>query len=84
LNVAIAKAKVLAGMPDEPTHIIRYPESKTFLEMLLDDLQSSPDREVRLQLPGAPMETLGSLWRLERVLAEGGVAAMLPGDISVQ
>ena len=84
LTVAVAKAKDLAGIADEATQIVRYPENKTFVEMLLDDLQPKPESDVLMKLGAGTLEGFGAMWRLERVLSEGGVAAMLPGDIDVQ
>jgi len=85
LDAAIAQARTLAQIPaDEQVAIERLPKRKTFLEQILEDLepQAAVPAEV-LAVPGL-RESLGQLWILDQVLADGGVAAMMPGRIEIR
>ncbi|MSQ00571.1 MAG: signal peptide peptidase SppA [Myxococcales bacterium] len=83
LDAALLKARELAAVPQgEELRIERYPRRRTFIEQLSEDLQKA-------RLPAeATLPEVKRAWAqlevLERVLADGGVAAMLPAAIDVR
>jgi protease-4 len=84
LDVAISKARSLAGVPeDEDIGIVRLPKRRTFLDQMVEDLQSA-----RLPAEAAALPEVKAAYdrlvALDRVLARGGVAAMLPGTIEIR
>lgn len=85
LDVALAKAAELASIEDYA--IAQWPVKKSFVEVVLEDLDKSSSASMQ-SLPGQilGMDTAGleGLFVLERVLAGGGVAAMLPGALTVE
>ncbi|MCO4743326.1 MAG: signal peptide peptidase SppA [Proteobacteria bacterium] len=80
LDKAVAKAAELAQVDDYG--IDRLPRQKDFFEVLLDDLADAsveqPTVKVDLGLPGSE-QAVQEVLLLERVFADGGVAAWLPG-----
>ncbi len=83
LETALKKARELAEVPDgEELRLERYPRRRTFIEQLSEDL-----KEARLP-PEATLPEVKRAWAqfevLERVLQDGGVAAMLPAAIEVR
>jgi protease-4 len=86
LDVAIDSAKQLAGVSGR-VEIIRYPERLGFLDQLIKELD-----EPTTSLPGAarlpsaaPIEAImQSLLVLDEVLADNGVAAILPGHMIIR
>ena len=84
LHTAIDKVGELAGSSE--LGVTRWPRRKGFVDVLLEDLQS-PEAAVRVSLVGfddvsdAAME---EVFMLQRVLADGGVAALLPGTLKVR
>jgi protease-4 len=91
LDVALNKAKELGKIgADEDYALERFPRTKTFFDQLSDSLdkQTSMSSMSGLSAEAAAVpelgEALGQLLILDRVLGEGGVAAMLPGRITVK
>ncbi len=85
LRDAISKAAELAEVADYG--VMRLPEQKDFLELLLEDLaEASAPQVVKIDLgiPGVSVEELEEIFLLERVLSDGGVAAMIPGRLRVR
>ncbi len=81
LDVALAKAAELAEV--EEYGVSTFPKQKTFFEMLADDLERSASAPtVTVQLPVAE-EALNELLILDRILQDG-VAAMLPGNLTIE
>ncbi|HCH66808.1 MAG TPA: hypothetical protein DFR83_28655 [Deltaproteobacteria bacterium] len=88
LEAAIAYAASTAEI--DAYAIERFPERRTFMDQLLEELtNSAPDADARLaetirsaSLPGT-MDGWAGLVRLRRILADGGAAMLLPGDFSV-
>ncbi len=76
LDEATAKAAELAGL-DGDFGITRLPRSRSLFEMLAEDFGQQTTR-VEIAIPGVDMAPLEDLARLERILADGGVAALLP------
>jgi protease-4 len=82
LNVAITEAKTLANIAtDEEVEIIRLPRRKTFVDQIVEDMQKS-QLPAEMQVPEV-REAYGRLYALDQVLADGGVAAMLPATIEI-
>ena len=86
LDAAIAYAAEAAEL--DGYAIQRIPERRSFIDQLVEELSNpSPDAGAALsQLPlqGAALRTAASLARLERVLADGSPAALLPGDLTLE
>lgn len=87
LDKAIAKAEELSGESDLGQ--TRWPKRKGFVEILLEDLEQGNDATTALQaLAAAPFspvteEQLAQLVLLDRVFADHGVAAILPGGLRI-
>jgi protease IV len=85
LDAAIAASADLAGISNYSVE--RLPERKGFMDQLLEEF-SNPDRDsIRLQIPAitpAMQSAIRSLMLLDGVLQDGGVAAMLPGQLNIQ
>lgn len=94
LDVALAKALELseAGVPMEEVRIVRYPETKTFFEQVMEELEGKDPTVQAAQaqaraLMAVDPETgtaLAHLWMLQQVLAEGELAALMPGSIEIR
>ncbi len=89
LDMAIETARELAKLPAEEEFTIdRYPKRRTFVEQVMEDLeeQSSVDPSSVMVSSVSPelAESLGRLKILEQILANGGVAAILPGMIEIE
>jgi len=89
LDAAIQAAKHLAAVDGEVS-IVRFPERKGFLDQLLDEL-ADPEPVAGLQpaalaIPGAQpiRQALQTVAALDRVLEDGGVAALLPGQLIIR
>ncbi len=81
LDVALAKAAELAELDDYG--VSSYPKQKTFFELLAEDFErNTAAPRVTVQLPVAE-ETLRDLLALDRILQDG-VAAMLPGRLTIE
>lgn len=84
LDVALAKAAELAEL--EEYGLLRLPRSKSFFEVLMDDLGSgnvsAPKVDVALPV-GLDMNEFEELVLLER-LSHGDVAALLPGNPTIK
>jgi len=84
LDAAIDKAAELAAL--EEYGVTRLPEQKDFFELLLEDLaevRSAPVVQVDLGIPGLSTTHFEQILRLEQILANGGVAALLPGALEL-
>jgi protease-4 len=85
LDTAIVAAAALAGL--DSYKVDRLPERKGFLDQLIEEF-SNPDGDgIRLMIPSLiPGTQAGfqTLMTLERVLQDGGVAAMLPGQLTIK
>jgi protease-4 len=88
LEAAVAYA---ASTVDLQTYAIeRYPERKTFMDQLVEELtNASPDADARLAaslrsaaIPGS-IESWAALVRLQRILADGGAVMLLPGELTI-
>ena len=84
LDAAVAKAAALANWEDADWSVVHYPQQKTFLEVLLEDLQNPGGADVQVLLPGVDPRHVHALLNLERVLDGGGVAAWLPISFPVE
>jgi protease-4 len=83
LDVAIEHARELAGVEEE-TGILRLPRQRTFIDELVEDMQSASAGEELAALLGG-QGALQGLEAMVRVLGpEGGVAAMPPYSIEVR
>ncbi|MFZ5481073.1 MAG: signal peptide peptidase SppA [Myxococcota bacterium] len=81
LDVAIARARELAGVgAEEEVTLERLPRRRTFLDQLLDDMQSAEAPAVLAEL----RPTFARLEALARVLDGGGVAAVMPVAIEIR
>jgi protease-4 len=79
LDVALVKARALAGSPD--AGVVRWPEQKGFIDLLVEEMAQaeSPSVAVDLPIPGAEA-ALRELEVMSRIQAAGGAAAWLPGS----
>lgn len=83
LDTAIAKAKELAAIgADEKVRIERLPRRKTLIDQLAEDLGQA-NSPAEMVIPEV-QQAYSDLVLLDRVLASGGVAAMLPGRLSIR
>ena len=76
VDVALAKAAELGHL--DTYGVSTFPASKTLWDQLADDLKVEA-LQPRIAIPGVEASALADLARLERVLADTGVAALLPG-----
>jgi protease-4 len=81
LDDAMVKAAELGHL--EKYGIDRFPRTKTVFELITEDL-SPKKASIELEIPGLDTSALRDLSLLERVLADNGIAAMLPGRIDFQ
>lgn len=81
LDEALAKASELATV--EEYGVVRLPRQKDFFEALLEDMEDGEVDRVTVALPGIDTQALAELEALSRVL-DDGVAAMLPGHLTVE
>jgi protease-4 len=83
LDDAIALAAEKAGVDD--VKVRRVPAQKSFVELMLEDMAET-SMSVSLELPWAqiPEAALRELQTLEAIQRDGGIAAMLPGQIEVR
>ena len=89
LDAAIAYAATAAEL--DTYGIQRFPERRSFVDQLVEELTNpSPDADAQLaevlagaSLPGAATHSLAGVVRLNRVLADGGAAMLLPGDLTL-
>jgi protease-4 len=86
LEDAVIKAAELASLPGDDLRITRLPERKGFLDQLVEDLEGPREVRISTETGLLPDESraLSGLLQLEKVLAGGGVAAMVPGQIEVR
>ncbi len=83
LDAAITKARELAEVgADEEVQVERFPKRKTFFEQLSEDLEQSR-MPAEAQIPEV-RRAFAELEVLDRVLADGGVAAMMPQRVEVE
>ncbi len=82
LDVAVKKAAELAKIEDYGLR--KLPAAKTFFEVLAEDLEKASGPTIEITpIPGAE-EAVRELVTLDRILADNGVAAYLPGDLDVR
>lgn len=79
LDEALAKAAELAGIAEYGVE--RWPKQKGFFDLLMEDLEDQG--AVRVELPGLDTDVLEDALLLRRVLGVAGVAALLPGNLTV-
>jgi protease-4 len=83
VDVAMAKARTLANIPEgEEVGILRLPKRKTFIDQIVDDLQKA-ELPAEASIPEVK-KAYGTVYMLGRVLDDGGVAALLPGTITIE
>jgi protease-4 len=85
LDDAIAAAAELASI-GENYGVDRLPKRKDFFEQLVEELGGAPSDDVRLPAASVPRSLrhpLQTLLLLDTILADGGVAAMMPGLLEV-
>ena len=83
LDVALRKAEELAELGDDVEVLFeRFPHRKTFIEQLSEDLAES-ELPLEAQIP-AVRKAWSRLETLDRVLADGGVAALMPLTVEVR
>ena len=85
LHEAIAVAAELAKVTEYSVE--RLPERKGFLDQLMEEMANPNPEGVSINIPGLPhhlAEPMRALFVLDRVLSDGGVAAMLPGQLDVR
>lgn len=77
---ALDKAREIASLSDD-IGVVRYPEQRSFFEILLEEFSSSeqPTVKIELPLPGAE-QVLRELELLRAFAESGGVVAYLPGQ----
>lgn len=83
LDVAITKAAEL-GKIEGDVGVARWPKQRSVLEQLIEDLSGDKQVSVNVSLGLVDPSALAELELLQRVLAGGGVAAMLPGNLRVE
>ena len=84
LSDAVTAAATMAGLPD--ASFARFPERKDFFEQLMEELSNPGGGDAATAILGLPKPAqsgIRALYTLDRVLAGGGVAAMLPGELTV-
>jgi protease-4 len=88
LDAAVAYAATAAEL--DSYALVRYPERRSFMDQLIEELTDpNPGADARLAEALAPRRGLGGtesiagLVRLRRVLADGGAAMLLPGDLTL-
>jgi protease IV len=89
LDRAVAKAAELAELGTEYA-VERWPKSKTFFELMLEDFDQASasalglaGRPAALELPFVDEEALQELVLLENILGDGGAAALMPGSLRI-
>lgn len=82
LDAAVAKAAELADLGTDYS-FERWPKSRTFFEVLLEDFESSRAPTVALDLPFIDRQAVEDLLVLERILGDAGVAAWMPGSVRI-
>lgn len=84
LDVAVAKVGELAEEPG--LGLTRWPRRRGFFDLLMEDLQGN-DASVSVTVAGLELVDsahLDEVLMLQRVLADGGVAALMPGRLQVR
>lgn len=81
IDVALAKAAELGDL--EAYGVSTFPASKTLWDQLAEDLEVEA-LQPRLEIPGVDSGAMADLVRLERVLSDSGVAALLPGHWDIR
>ena len=72
----------MAGLPD--ASFARFLERKDFFEQLMEELSNPGGGDAATAILGLPKPAQSGIRALlDRVLAGGGVAAMLPGELTV-
>jgi protease-4 len=85
LDVAVAKARSLGGAAD--AGIVRLPEKKGFLDLLVEEMSNAqaPAVEVSLDIPVPGLEAaIEELALLRSFQQSGGLVAYLPGNLTVE
>ena len=93
LDQAIASARELAQVGAEEELLIeRFPKRKTFAEQLIESMEGQSSASARADASQVAVsavspelaDSIARLQTLQQVLADGGVAALLPGTIDVR
>ena len=93
LDQAIASARELAQVGAEEELLIeRFPKRKTFAEQLVESMEGKGSASARADASQVAVsavspelaDSIARLQTLQQVLADGGVAALLPGTIDVR
>jgi protease-4 len=81
IELAFAKAAELVEL--DAYGVTTFPASKTLWDQIADDLEAEAIQP-KVAIPGVPWDALADLARLERVLSDSGVAALLPGHWEIR
>ena len=89
LSDALEKAAELEDLSSYG--VVRFPEHKTLLEVILEDFSNSDDGQsnvlqnahFELQFPDPMKQTIDHALMLDRILDGYGAAAILPGHLSI-
>jgi len=81
IDVALAKAAELGDL--DAYGVSTFPASKTLWDQIAEDLEVEA-LQPRLEIPGVDSGAMADLVRLERVLSDSGVAALLPGHWDIR
>jgi protease IV len=94
LEVALARALELseAGVPMDQVRVVRYPERKTFFQQMMEELEGKDPTVQAAAVQAAAIaaldpeagSALAHLWMLQEVLADGEIAALLPGSVEIR
>lgn len=86
VDVALAKAAELAELPGDDYGVVRLPAHKTFIEILLESMESPSDVSASMLLDelGVPASVRAELAVWEDISRTHSLGVILPGSPSVQ